>query len=582
MDRATEKPQFFSFRAVVISVIFIVAPLFPQTQPNIIFIMVDDLGKEWIAAYGGEGIQTPHIDAMAENGMKFLNAYSMPKCTPTRASLLTGLYPYNNGWVNHWDVPRWSLPSSEGGRGGDAHFDWKYNMTFARIMKSAGYVTAAAGKWQINDFRTHPDAMVRHGFDEYAMWTGFETGNPPSANRYWDAYIHHDGESRAYTDQFGADVFVDFIIDFMGRNVDRPQMIYFPMCLTHTPFTTTPHDLNASTNMQKHRAMVRYTDYSVGRLIDATDSLGIASRTIFIFTTDNGTVGSITGTLDGRTVQGSKGKMNEAGTCEPFIAYGPGLVPAGVETDLLTDFTDMLPTFAELAGINPDSLYKYYPIDGHSIAKTLLGEEPDFERERILSMGGGEAILGDSGIEPAKTYAARVLRDKQYKVWVNDAGVITQIYDLPADPVESNNLINSSDPGVLAALEKFRAILGTFPATDARPIYDSALFVPFPDTVPDPGTLDLMPVMVRKPDQPSGHIFQLDHQVIRFQLHSPAYVSLAVTDVSGKRVRTLIDNMLSPGEHNIVWDRDDFSNGIYVLEFRAGNVSQRRMMFRMD
>jgi len=84
-------------------------------KPNILFIMLDDLGKEWISCYGAEDIKTPNIDALAAGGMKFHNAYSMPQCTPSRATLLTGKYPWRNGFVNHWDVPRWGI----------AYFDWK-------------------------------------------------------------------------------------------------------------------------------------------------------------------------------------------------------------------------------------------------------------------------------------------------------------------------------------------------------------------------------------------------------------------------------------------------------------------------
>jgi arylsulfatase A-like enzyme len=77
------------------------------SKPNIVFIMVDDLDKEWIASYGGENVTTPNIDRLADGGIRFLNVYSMPQCTPTRATLLTGQYPFRYGWVNHWDVPRW-------------------------------------------------------------------------------------------------------------------------------------------------------------------------------------------------------------------------------------------------------------------------------------------------------------------------------------------------------------------------------------------------------------------------------------------------------------------------------------------
>ena len=93
-------------------------------KPNILFIMVDDLGKEWISSYGADNIQTPHIDKLAKGGMKFHNAWSMPQCTPTRATLLTGQYPWRTGWVNHWDVPRWGV----------GYFDWAKHTTFARVM----------------------------------------------------------------------------------------------------------------------------------------------------------------------------------------------------------------------------------------------------------------------------------------------------------------------------------------------------------------------------------------------------------------------------------------------------------------
>ncbi|MCP4642866.1 MAG: sulfatase-like hydrolase/transferase, partial [bacterium] len=136
------------------------------SKPNILFILVDDLGKEWISCCGAQDIETPRIDALAADGIRFTNAYSMPQCTPTRATLLTGQYPWHHGWVNHWDVPRW---------GAGCHFDPKHNMTFARLLRDAGYATAAAGKWQINDFRVQPDAMDRHGFDDWCMWTGYET-----------------------------------------------------------------------------------------------------------------------------------------------------------------------------------------------------------------------------------------------------------------------------------------------------------------------------------------------------------------------------------------------------------------------
>ena len=118
-------------------------------QPNIVFIMVDDLGKDWISCYGADGIETPQIDALAKTGLKFDNAYSMPQCTPTRVTLLTGQYPWRTGWVNHWDVPRWGV----------GYFDWRHYTSFPRHLKKVGYTSVIAGKWQINDFRLEPNAL---------------------------------------------------------------------------------------------------------------------------------------------------------------------------------------------------------------------------------------------------------------------------------------------------------------------------------------------------------------------------------------------------------------------------------------
>ena len=429
-------------------------------RPNILFIMVDDLGKEWISCYGAEDIKTPNIDALAQTGMRFENAYSMPQCTPSRATLLTGQYPWRTGWVNHWDVPRWGV----------GYFDWKIrqNLTFARILRSAGYTTAAVGKWQINDFRIAPDAMKKHGFDDWCMWTGYETGNPPSGERYMDAYINTPKGSKTYEGQFGPDVYTDYLIQFMTDHRDQPMMLYFPMALTHGPLVATPAEPNAETKMEKHNAMVRYMDRLVGRLVRALDELRIRDRTIIIFTTDNGSGGGMTGTRNGRKIRGGKAKKTENGVCAPFVVNGPGLVPEGVTTDALTDFTDLLPTFAELGGAQ---VPKDLQIDGVSIAPLLLGQAKDSPRKWIMALGHGAARLDDKGVRGKVDYTERVIRDKQYKVWVSKERKIFQLYDLLSDPFEESNLIASAKPEHLGAIRKFQAVVDAMPEKDARPQY---------------------------------------------------------------------------------------------------------------
>ncbi len=427
-------------------------------KPNILFIMVDDLGKDWISCYGADNIQTPHIDKLSQGGMKFHNAWSMPQCTPTRATLLTGQYPWRTGWVNHWDVPRWGL----------GYFDWKKYTTFARVMKAAGYRTAIAGKWQINDFRLEPKALEKHGFDDWCMWTGFEAQNKPSAERYWDAYIHTRGGSKTYKGKFGPDIYCDFLVDYIHANKTKPMMLYFPMALTHGPLIHTPDELKVTDRMAKHKAMVHYTDKIVGRLVKAVDDAGIRKNTIIVFTTDNGTSGGLRGTIKGVRPSGGKASNYEGGVCQPFIVNCPGAVPDGVETDALMDFSDLLPTFAELGGA---PLSKDVVIDGKSFAPLLLGKAKDSPRDWILAMGHGGARLDAHGVRGRNDYMDRVLRDKRYKVWLDNAPKITRLYDLKADPMEKNNLVESRELEHMAALNKFKEIVDLQPKVDARPQY---------------------------------------------------------------------------------------------------------------
>lgn len=451
-------------RAMLSAIVFLLlvqsAVSAERNQPNILFIMVDDLGKEWISSYDAEGIKTPAIDKLAATGMKFNNAWCMPQCTPTRVTLLTGQYPFRHGWTNHWDVPRW---------GAGAHFDPKRNTTYANVLRETGYRTCAAGKWQIDDFRVEPHAMQEAGFDDWCMWTGYESQNPPSANRYWDAYINIKGKgSKAYTDQFGPDIYCNYLIDFIGKHKDQPMLLYYPMVLTHGPLTTTPDNKNETNKRRLFAGMVRYTDKLVGKLVAALDEAGIREKTIIIFTTDNGTGGQRNQRL-GHLVRGGKTKMSEQnGTAMPFIVNCPGTVPSNVETNALVDFTDILPTFAELGG---GTLPAGRIVDGKSFAPLILGKSKEEPRKWIMSMGGGPARLREGRVVPKLTYDDRVIRDKRFKLWIDTNSKPTKLFDLIEDPWEEQNLIDSPGAKAKAALERLSTIAATFPEQDGAPIY---------------------------------------------------------------------------------------------------------------
>lgn len=216
----------------------------------------------------------------------------------------------------------------------------------------------------------------------------------------------------------------------------------------------------------------RYMDFSVGKLMKALDDLGIRENTIIIYTTDNGTVSSITGKMNGREVQGGKTKTTENGICEPFIVNCPGLVPAGKITDALADLTDILPTCAELAEA---TLPKNYLFDGVSLADVITGRSTDSPREWIMAMGGNgggsAAALSGKGVENQYRYRDRVIRDKKYKLYVSNKREPEKLIYLPDDPEEKNNLLTSDDPAVRSAYKKLWKVALSFPGQDSDPHY---------------------------------------------------------------------------------------------------------------
>jgi len=429
--------------------------------PNIVFIMADDLGKEWISCYGADSIKTEHLDQLASTGIRFNNVYSMPQCTPTRLTFLTGQYPYRHGWVNHWDVPRW---------GGGAHFDDAKYPSLGRAMKAAGYKTAIAGKWQIDDFRVEPDALTRNGFDQYCMWPGYETGVPASAQRYQEPYVYCNGAYETKTNDFGPNVFTTFIENFIRENKKKPLFIYYPMVIPHSPFVNTP-DESADTDLAKHKAMVRYTDNLVGRIVKVLEDEGVRNNTLIIWTADNGTTGRITGSIAARKVKGQKGRTAEAGLCVPFIVNWPAKINKGYVSDALIDFTDMYKTFIDLSG---SEIVEHKPLDGKSFRSVLLNPMQGSERSWILGMGGGNyAALTVNGVENQYRFRDRVLRNERYKLYINTVREPEMFIDLLDDPAEQFNLIDSLNTvDRRSNFDYLTGLISMFPLEDNDPIYD--------------------------------------------------------------------------------------------------------------
>ncbi|MGB0953410.1 MAG: sulfatase-like hydrolase/transferase [Planctomycetota bacterium] len=430
-----------------------------EQRPNIIFIMADDLGREWIPLYGGSEAEMPHLDRLAESGMTFKNAYATPLCIPSRISLLTGQYPYRHGWINHWEVNQW---------GNGFHFDPEEYLTLANLLRDSGYATAIAGKWQVNDLRVQPNILDDHGFEEWCVWPGYQPDTPPSANRYWNPYLQTASGSNIYKGEFSTDIFVDFLLEFMDRNRDRPNFLYFPMCLPHFPFTSTPHDRESVSRMDRHRAMVQYVDHALGRIVQGLEEDGHLENSIIIFTTDNGSPNLLNARVSDYKIKGGKGRLRDSGCGAALVVSGQGRVTANSQTEELVDFTDFLPTLLELAGT---ALPEQSIVDGQSFAGLLTGDQDFQGRDWIMAMGSGRnARYVDGKVVPFRTYENRCLRDHRFKLWIEE-GEPTRLFDLQEDPLEKTNLIGSEEEHHMAAREKLIKIASTFPAKDSAPRY---------------------------------------------------------------------------------------------------------------
>lgn len=321
-------------------------------RPNIVLIMADDLGEEAIGAYGGQSFDTPNVDALAEQGMRFTHAFSTPKCSPSRATILTGRYTFR--YPHEWG----HLPAEE--------------VTVGTVLRDAGYATAAAGKWQMGLLKEDPLQPRKEGFTRYAFW-GWHEGP-----RYYDPLIWRDG--RLLDDEiehrYGPDVYADFVIEHMERNRGPHQrfFVYFPLNLPHFAKTGGPYEEppGPDGDYQSYAELVGQMDRIVGRVVGALRRFDLRDRTLVLFTGDNGTPQRVTLRARGDTLRGGKGRLTNAGTHVPLIASWPGHVPAGTVSDALIDFSDLLPTLAELADASPPP---DRPIDGVSFVPQLLGSD---------------------------------------------------------------------------------------------------------------------------------------------------------------------------------------------------------------
>ncbi len=400
-----------------------------QSQPNIILIMADDLGYETLEYNGGSSYITPNLNALAGTGVRFTRAYATPLCTPSRVKIMTGKYNFRN-------YVRFGLLDQE-------------ERTFANLLKDAGYATAIAGKWQLDGGEESPHHF---GFDEYALW---QIRSGDFWYRYKDPKVYRNGNFMDNNKgKYGPDVYTDFLLDFMQRKSaeEQPFFIYYPMCLVHDPFQPTPEQANFqeyTIQGLNHEAyfddMMTYMDKIVGRIVDQLENLGIRDNTLIIFTGDNGTDQNVVSLMDGKVVRGGKGMPIERGTHVPLIASWPTYDQEGHTSDNLVDFTDVLPTLMEAAGVGvPEN----FLTDGRSFLPQLKSDDTNAR----------EWIFCDYDSGKPQFPVARYAQDYQYKLYGDG-----YFYDYVADPEEQVpiNPYTLSRP-VQARFQKLKEVLINF------------------------------------------------------------------------------------------------------------------------
>ncbi len=407
-------------------------------RPNVILIMADDMGFECLSSYGSLSYQTPVLDSLASKGIRFSNAISQPLCTPSRVKIMTGKYNFRNyeyfGYLN---------PNQK---------------SFGHLFQDAGYKTCITGKWQLNgiyhDLKGNQDKNrpYHFGFDEYCLWQ--LTRNKQKGERYAKPLIEENGTEKRYgIDDYGPDIFVNYILNFIDRNKKQPFFIYYPMVLVHDPFVPTPDSPEWTDSSRRYENdtayfddMMSYTDKIIGKIAGKLKESGLDKNTLLIFTADNGTHRSVvTMTKDG-PFQGGKGTTTDAGTRVPMVAYWPEYVKKPGVYEPLIEFSDFYATFSDL-------LKKNEPSDGQSFYQLLKNQE-HVSRETAF------VHYDPQWGKWVNQFAGRFVRTLKYKLYDNGT-----FYRLENDikeekPLQNNDLTTEE----ISIKNKLQQILDNKPA----------------------------------------------------------------------------------------------------------------------
>ena len=404
-------------------------------KPNIVYILADDLGWTDIAVQGSKYYETPNIDKLAAQGMRFTRYHNCQNCQPTRAALMSGQYGPRTGVYTV---------------GGIGRFEWESRplrpvdnvtalpldkITIAQSLKAAGYATGMFGKWHLGeDAEHHPAAR---GFDEAIVSMGqhFNFATNPKTPYPKGTYL--------------ADFLTDKAEDFIKRHKDAPFFLYLPHFGVHSPFQAKPDLIEhfkpkppaGGHHDPTYAAMIASVDASVGRIMALLDELKLADNTMLVFSSDNGGVGGyeregIHGgdVTDNAPLRNGKGSLYEGGTRDAFIARWPGVTKAGSTTDVPAIHVDVYPTLLEVAGASkPEN----YILDGESLVPLLREPAANLKREAIFQHFPG--YLGAGG-NTWRTTPVGLIEVGDWKLMEFFEDHHLELYNLKDDIGERTNL----------------------------------------------------------------------------------------------------------------------------------------------
>jgi arylsulfatase A-like enzyme len=442
------------------------------TRPNVVFLMVDDIGQHDLGCYGGDQIPTPNLDRMAAEGTRFTDCYTgTAVCAPSRSVLMTGQHAghtrvrgnhatVGGAWI---DDPDWH----GGGRrtvplqGGDT--------TVAEVMSAAGYATGCIGKWGLGDLGTG-GMPTRQGFDSFYGYL-----DQVHAHDYFTEYLIRDEEREPIPENrddggewsigpdgypageseregvYAHDLLVEESLAFVREHADEDFFCYLPWTLPHGPHVVPELedfvDEDWTEKEKGYASMVARLDRDVGRLLDALEAAGVDDETVVFFCSDHGPNEPFVDAPlhSSGPLRGFKRQLYEGGIRTPMLVRWPGEVPAGRVDDAPWYYPDVLPTLAELAGLDHPLGDLDVDTDGVSVARTLLGGDQPLDR-RYLYWEFPEQ--GETGLD-----LAQAARFGDWKAYRAGRGADTELYDLSADAGEERDLADDR-PEVVARFER--------------------------------------------------------------------------------------------------------------------------------